>query len=142
MSLSRTMLDLVEQVRREERARLAACVRAWGERLGDHIPDGTMFAELAAMIERADGAEARVASGRTTVPPDGLTYREWCAVMRAFNPGAELRVPACYVRRDEEPSPVEDEIARLFNAAQTVTTVRGRLGEHVVAPPFVLDLDE
>lgn len=110
MSLSRTMLDLVEQVRREERARLAACVRAWGERLGDHIPDGTMFAELAAMIERADGDVA----------------------LPAEKP----------VALDEEPSLVEDEIARMFNAAQTVTTVRGRLGEHVVALPFVLDLDE
>ena len=69
-----------------------------------------MFAELAAMIERADSAG--------TLP--------------AEKPAA----------RDEEPSPVEDEIARLFNAAQTVTTVRGRVGEHVVQPPFVLDLDE
>lgn len=103
MSLSRTVRDLVEQVRREERARLAACVRAWSERLGDQILDGTMVAELAAMIEHADS--------------DGTLLAE-------------------------EPSPVEDEIAREFDAALVTETVRGHVVEHVVAPPFVLDTDE
>ncbi len=70
MSLSRTMLDLVEQVRREERARLAACVRAWGERLGDHIPDGTMFTELADRIERADSAGTLPAETPATLDLD------------------------------------------------------------------------
>lgn len=35
-------------------------------------------------------------TGLASVPPDGLTWREWFAAMRALNPDADgFRVPAC-----------------------------------------------
>lgn len=37
-------------------------------------------------------------TGIASIPPDGLTWREWFAAMRALNPDADgFRVPECFV---------------------------------------------
>lgn len=78
-------------------------------------------------------------TGIASIPPDGLTYHEWLAAMRALNPDTpSFAVPACFVTPNDE----DDEYHPPWPEPVVVRTLRVASITLVEPPPFVIDVDD